>query len=98
MNALAQAGSVSSSLGSLISTQPRCSSPFSSSSRRSAIAMTRSFFIFTMAISVIHNPFDNKLCCLLKIFAGGFPQSSTFGFCGTSDLRGSLGSSLLCLL
>ena len=47
--------------------------------------MTRSFFIFTMAISVIHNPSDNKLCGLLQVFARRFTQCGALGFRSTAN-------------
>ncbi|MDY5612474.1 hypothetical protein [Dysosmobacter sp.] len=42
------------------------------------MAITRSFFIFTMAISVFHNPSDNKLRSFLQVPAGRFPQGGAF--------------------
>ena len=54
--------------------------------------MTRSFFIFTMAISVIHNPSDNKLRGLIQMFACRFLQRRAFLLCGAVDLSSLFGS------
>ena len=56
-----QAGSFNRPSGSLISTQPRRNSARSNPSRSAAMATTRSFFIFTMAILLLHDLSNDTL-------------------------------------
>ena len=51
-----------------------------------------------MAISVIHNPSDNKLCGLLQVFARRFTQCGALGFRSTANFSRFFSSLLLSLL
>ncbi len=60
--------------------------------------MTRSFFIFTLAIAVSPTPSDNKLGCLLQMLAGLRPQHGRLCLCVGGDFGGTLRRSRLRLL